>query len=182
MHNFPKQRVSQQSQRRSTAQDMITTLATNSEKNENLNAIQIEVMNMSKQMSLGELKNNPMSPNNDFLEHDEPENDIRRRVSVSAIQSVQMKVFKCCECCTPHWMSSLYINEAIYNNYLMSELIIESVPLLTLNAVNMFLMEDRMTMMSLVQAGCSSLFLIYSIGKTIYFVRFNEWNLAKFLS
>merc|ERR1712176_1045095 len=161
---------------------MIQTLATNSEMAPTNKPIHIEVMNMSKQMSLGELKNNPMSPNNDFLDHGEPENDIRRRVSVSAVQSVQMRVFKCCECCTPYWMSSLYINEAVYNNYLMSELIIESVPLLMLNLANMFLLEDRMTIMSLIQAGCSVLFLFYTIAKTVYFVRFNELNLAKFLS
>ena len=169
VHNFPKCRVSQQSERNSV-------MATNNR------PIEIEVMRMSNQMSLGELKNNTMSPNNDFLDHDEPENEVRRRVSNSAIQSVQMKVFKCCDCCTPSWMSSLYINEAVYNNYLMSELIIESIPLLMLNLVNMFLMDDRITTVSLIQAGCAVVFLFYSVAKTMYFVRYNEWNLAKFLS
>jgi len=123
----------------------------------------------------------PTSPHTDVFRNDSPRNDVRRRMSSSVSQSVHMKVFKCCSCCTPSWMSSLFIDESIYNSYLMSELIVESLPLLLLNLVNMFFLSDRITTVSIVQAVCSSLFLVYSWGKTAYYVRFHEWNLAKFL-
>merc|ERR1719242_2846104 len=123
----------------------------------------------------------PTSPNTDVFRNDSPRNEIRRRMSSSVSQSVHMKIFKCCSCCTPSWMSSLFIDESIYNSYLMSELIVESLPLLLLNLVNMFFLSDRITTVSIVQAVCSALFLVYSWAKTAYYVRFHEWNLAKFL-
>ena len=107
----------------------------------------------------------PMSPNTDVFSRDSPRNAVRRRMSSSVSQSVHMKVFKCCACCTPSWMSSLYINESIYNSYLMSELIVESLPLLLLNLVNMFFLSDRITTVSIVQATFSGLLVVYSRGK-----------------
>lgn len=180
-------------------QSQIDTVPTQSYTKAHANErIEIEVVALNHQISLGDgnrlntLTMNeanggnmampqPSSPNTDFLDNDEPRQVIHRRMSSSAIQSVHMKVFKCCDCCTPRWMSMLYINESVYNNYLMSELIVESLPLLMLNLVNMFLLTDRVTTVSLVQAGCSAVFLLYSCAKTIYYVRFHEWNLAKFL-
>merc|ERR1719242_1583265 len=123
----------------------------------------------------------PTSPHTDVFRNDSPRNEVRRRMSSSVSQSVHMKIFKCCSCCTPSWMSSLFIDESIYNSYLMSELIVESLPLLLLNLVNMFFLSDRITTVSIVQAVCSALFLVYSWAKTAYYVRFHEWNLAKFL-
>jgi len=125
----------------------------------------------------------PTSPNTDVFGNDvgSPRNEVRRRMSSSAAQSVQMKVFKCCHCLTPLWMSSLAINESMYNSYLMSELIVESLPLLMLNVVNMLFLSDRITTMSIVQAVCAAVFVVYSWAKTAYYVRFHEWNLAKFL-
>ena len=190
---------------------MIQSVATQSEftKTNTNEHIQIEVMALNKQISLGERNNNnkhndiinhinsnnnnnnnyndPSSPNTDFLDNElnflmsQQGNEVHRRMSNSAIQSVHMKIFKCCDCLTPTWMSSLYINESVYNNYLMSELIVESLPLLMLNLVNMFFLNDRITKVSIIQASCSALFLLYSCAKTLYYIRFHEWNLAKFL-
>jgi len=143
-------------------------------------------VSMPKRIHPGELSrdlNAPTSPNTDVFGNDvsSPRHEVRRRMSSSAAQSVQMKVFKCCRCLTPMWMSSLFINESMYNSYLMSELVVESLPLLMLNVVNMLFLSDRITTLSMVQAVCAAVFLVYSWAKTAYFVRFHEWNLAKFL-
>eukprot|EP01084_Bolivina_argentea_P271538 462089_1 len=171
-----------------TSNCIIKSIPTNSEfipTDTDRSTIQIEVMSLNKQISLGERSkknSNATSPNTDFLQQNHNNLQIHRRVSSSVLRSVNMKVYKFCDCCTPNWMSSLYINESVYNNYLMSELIVESLPLLMLNLVNMFLLNDnRITTVSLIQAIASTIFLLYSIAKTLFFLRFHEWNLAKFL-
>ena len=40
----------------------------------------------------------PHSPNTDMFDSSSPHHEIRRRMSTSAAQSVQMKVFRVCDC------------------------------------------------------------------------------------
>merc|ERR1712013_223457 len=125
--------------------------------------------------------NSPRSPNTDVFESTSPRNEIRRRMSTSAAQSVQMKVFRVCDVCTPRWMAALAMNESVYNSYLLSELVVESLPLLLLNIVDILFVSEAVSTVALSQAICASTFLVYSWVKLAYYVRFHEWNLNTLL-
>eukprot|EP01083_Nonionella_stella_P098988 278438_1 len=89
------------------------------------------------------------------------------------------KLYYWIESKSPKWMLKCRINAAVYNNYLISELIVESIPLLVLNIVNAS--DNGWTTMSYVSAISSTMFILYGLLKVAYYVGYKNWDLAKFV-
>ncbi len=80
---------------------------------------------------------------------------------------------------SPIWMTKYEINASVYNNYLISELVVESIPLLILNLVNGT--QNTWTFVSYLSAMSSAAFILYGVLKFTYYVGYRDYDIRQFV-
>ena len=85
-------------------------------------------------------------------------------------------LFYCIDKYTPHWLKKYDVDPNIYNNFWMTELVVESLPQLVINVCNAFWAE-AWSEISIVSAVFSITIVVWSLCKIVYKIGFQGLDL-----